>query len=108
MALYRHGHRPKGVAGSIGPIIPSGSSLFAGVGQGAGVAEGRAYAFDMRTGRLLWARPSAASSIPCLAVGTLFLSAGPLGAGDSYLRPGHRRGSAHPQALRHRAVAYQR
>ena len=39
----------------------------------------------MRTGRLLWARPSAASSTPCLAVGTLFLSAGPLGAGDSYL-----------------------
>ena len=75
----------KGVAGSIGPIIPSGSSLFAGVGQQAGVAGGRVYAFDMRTGRLLWARPSAASSIPCLAVGTLFLSAGPLGAGDSYL-----------------------
>jgi len=84
-----HRYRSTGVqgpvAGSIGPIIPSLSSLFAGAGQGADVAGGRAYAFDMRTGRLLWARPSAASSTPCLAVGTLFLSAGPLGAGDSYL-----------------------
>ena len=74
----------QGTAGSIGAIIAAGSSIFAGVAAQAGV-QGRAYGFDARTGRLLWAHPSGATSTPCLAVGTLFLSAGPPGAADSML-----------------------
>ncbi len=73
------------LAPAFGAIVVDGPAVYTGVGpQGSG-SLARYYAFDARTGRMLWMREGSLSSVPCLAGRTLYLSLGPFGAADTYL-----------------------
>ncbi len=64
-------------------VVVGGHFLYTGVGTQSAGTLSRAYAFDADTGKLLWSLPGSPSSVPCLAGGSIYVSFGSYGSGDT-------------------------
>jgi outer membrane protein assembly factor BamB len=66
-------------------FVLSGNTIFTGAGQGSSASASRYFAFDAKTGKLLWRHDGSQSSVPCVASNTVYVGFGALGSGDSYV-----------------------